>query len=258
MAKNSIINWKVLWILFIASIFGILAAMPFILTTQEEVLSQVPLPIPLFILLAVVQGGILFFVVILVGLFVSKKIGFGAPILERLTQKKDVKTYIKSILGLSIGLGVLAGILIIIGDYLLTFFTDIPPIITTSTAPIWQGFLASFYGGINEELLMRLFFMSLLIWLFSKIKKTDEGKPTQLSIWLAIFLAAILFGLIHLPLTASIMEITPVVIARAILLNGIGGVIFGWLYWRKGLESAIISHFSADILLYVIFPLAPL
>jgi len=37
-------------------------------------------------------------------------------------------------------------------------------------------------------------------------------------------------------------------------LNGIGGIIFGWLYWKKGLESAMISHFSADIVLQVIFP----
>jgi membrane protease YdiL (CAAX protease family) len=38
------------------------------------------------------------------------------------------------------------------------------------------------------------------------------------------------------------------------LLNGIGGVVFGWLYWKKGLESAMIAHFSADIVLHVLLP----
>ncbi|PKL71234.1 MAG: CPBP family intramembrane metalloprotease, partial [Methanobacteriales archaeon HGW-Methanobacteriales-2] len=51
------------------------------------------------------------------------------------------------------------------------------------------------------------------------------------------------------------ITITPMVIARAIVLNGIGAIIFGWLYWKKGLESAMISHFSADIVLHVMFPL---
>jgi membrane protease YdiL (CAAX protease family) len=96
--------------------------------------------------------------------------------------------------------------------------------------------------------------MSFLVWIFFKIKKTDDGKPTNLGIWAAIILAAILFGVGHLPFTASLTNVTPIIIARAVILNWIGGIIFGWLYWKKGLESAMISHFTADILLYVIFP----
>jgi len=59
----------------------------------------------------------------------------------------------------------------------------------------------------------------------------------------------------HLPATALITTLTPLVIFRALLLNGIGGVVFGWLYWKKGLESSMIAHFSADITLHVLFPL---
>jgi hypothetical protein len=38
-------------------------------------------------------------------------------------------------------------------------------------------------------------------------------------------------------------------------LNGLGGLAFGWLYWKRGLESAMMAHFSADIVLHVITPL---
>ena len=62
------------------------------------------------------------------------------------------------------------------------------------------------------------------------------------------------FGLSHLPATAALTTITSLVIFRAVLLNGIAGIIFGWLFWKKGLEAAIISHFVADIVLLVIFP----
>jgi len=253
--KNSVINWKVFSILFGASIFGVIAIMPFALTLQSDLLNEIPFPLPIVLLLSIVQSSILFFVLILTGLFISKKIGFGAPILERWSEKKEIKTYIKSIIGISIGLGILAGILIILADYILYFSAAVSNTAATNYPPVWQGLLASFYGGINEEILLRLFFMSLLVWIIFKIKKTDDDNPTNLSIWLSIILAAILFGLLHLPITTSITAITPVIIARALLLNGIGGVIFGWLYWKKGLESAMLSHFSADIILYVVFPL---
>jgi hypothetical protein len=38
-------------------------------------------------------------------------------------------------------------------------------------------------------------------------------------------------------------------------LNGLLGVGFGWLYWKYGLESAMLGHFSADIVLHVLPPL---
>lgn len=253
MTKNSIINWRVFLILFGASIIGTIAVMPFQLTLQGIVFSEVPLE---GIIVSIISSTILFFVITFLGLFLSKKIGFGAPILERLTEKKEVTSYFKSILGISIGLGILAGIVMIIADYLLSHFGGIS--LDVNIPPVWQGFLGSFYGGVNEEILMRLLFMSLLIWIFFKIKKTDDGKPTLFSIWVAIIIAAIFFGIGHLFITSELTAITPAIIGRAILLNGIGGIIFGWLYWRKGLESAMISHFSADIILYVIFPLIPL
>jgi len=65
----------------------------------------------------------------------------------------------------------------------------------------------------------------------------------------------VLFGLGHLPATANILPLTPLVITRAVVLNGVGGVIFGWLYWKRGLESAMVAHFSADLILHVLFAL---
>ncbi|HQB51159.1 MAG TPA: CPBP family intramembrane metalloprotease, partial [bacterium] len=120
---------------------------------------------------------------------------------------------------------------------------------------IWKSLLASFYGGVSEEILLRLFLMTVFVWLGWKIKKASNNRPTNATVWLAIILSAIIFGLGHLPITGEITAITPVVILRAIVLNGVGGVIFGWLYWKKGLEAAMISHFSADICLHVILPL---
>jgi hypothetical protein len=44
------------------------------------------------------------------------------------------------------------------------------------------------------------------------------------------------------------------VLVRAVLLNGIYGTVFGYLYWKRGLESSMISHLTADLLVHVILP----
>jgi membrane protease YdiL (CAAX protease family) len=72
-------------------------------------------------------------------------------------------------------------------------------------------------------------------------------------LWIANILAAIVFGLGHLPAASLILPLTTLVVIRIILLNSIGGIIFGWLYQTRGLESAMLTHFSTDIVLHVIF-----
>jgi len=150
--------------------------------------------------------------------------------------------------------GVLSGVLIVVADFAFQGLS-VSLIQEEIHAPIWAALLASFYGGIAEEVLMRLFVMTLLVWLISKITKTIKGLPARWSVWVAIILASVLFGLGHLPFTSQLTDLTALVIVRAIVLNGIGGVVFGWLYWKKGLVSAMIAHFSADIVLHIITPM---
>jgi len=121
--------------------------------------------------------------------------------------------------------------------------------------PFWMGFLASFYGGIGEEILLRLFFMTLLVWLFSKLIKSNENILTNdVIMWSSIIISTVLFGLGHLPITKSLTPLTSLVIIRALVLNGVGGILFGWLYWKKGLETAMIAHFSTDLVLHTLLP----
>ncbi|MFZ5435118.1 MAG: type II CAAX prenyl endopeptidase Rce1 family protein [Bacillota bacterium] len=75
------------------------------------------------------------------------------------------------------------------------------------------------------------------------------------TVWISIVATAVAFGLAHLPLTAAIVPLGPLVVARAILLNGVGGLFFGYLYWKHGLEAAIVSRFTADVMLHVILRL---
>ena len=247
------IKWKLFIILLALSIFGWFAVIPYTLTLEGAFIQN--LPVPIYILLGgqFIQSIIIFAVAIFVGLSLIKKVGLEIPILKGWLEGKPIKDNLKSVLTISIILGIIAGILIIGLQYI---FALAGIAITAPTSqlnpPAWQGLLASFYGGINEEILLRLFLMTLLVWIFFKIKKTEEGKPTKVGIWLAIIIAAIIFGAGHLPTVAAITALNAPIVAYIIILNSVGGIIFGWLYWKKGLESAMIGHFTTDIILHVI------
>ncbi|HUE99527.1 MAG TPA: CPBP family intramembrane glutamic endopeptidase [Anaerolineales bacterium] len=262
---NKPFNWKIFFILWGAVIFGVIAIIPYSLELQSGILQDLDLPIslPFLITLQIAQNAVILGVLTALGLFFANRIGLGLPILEARLRGESVVDKLRAILPVSIIVGVVASLLIIglelvyFQPALLRELGDSADALNLQTAQpaAWKGFLASFYGGIVEEVLLRLFVMSLFAWIGSFISKTTEGKPTSAVFWIANILAAVLFGLGHLPATATIIPLTPLVITRAIVLNGLAGIGFGWLYWKRGLESAMIAHFSADIVLHVLLAL---
>jgi membrane protease YdiL (CAAX protease family) len=247
------VYWKMFFILLTLCTFGVIVIFPYILTVQKDLLKTLPVPLTVFFVLQLFQSIIIFSVAILIGLKLYKKIGLSTPVLEAVVTGKKLPSDLLSIIKTSALWGIFAGIAIGVLDY---FFYLMGVTLLTKglgNVPVWQRFLASFYGGINEEVLMRLFLMTLFIWIGIKItKRKNESVPV---VWTAIIITSIIFGIGHLPITASFTDLSQLVIFRGILLNSIGGIIFGWLYWKKGLEAAVISHFSADIIIQVLIPL---
>lgn len=262
---KTIINWKVFFILWTAAILATIAVFPYTLELQTSALAaaKLPMPLPVLLTIQIVQNALLLAILIFGGMFFASRVGLGMPILESATRGESVTNKVRAILPLSIVLG-LIGTLIILG---LEVFYFQPAMLKelgnpanalnlqTSQPAAWKGLLASFYGGIAEEIQLRLLVMSFFVWVGHFISKTTEGKPTAAVIWVANILAALLFGLGHLPTTALLVPLTPLVILRAVVLNGLLGIAFGWLYWKHGLEAAMISHFSADIVLHVLLAL---
>jgi membrane protease YdiL (CAAX protease family) len=244
------INWQIFFILLIACVVSSLLVLPYYLALTS---SKVEFSASI-LLLATVQSIVIFSIAIFFGLRLSKPIGMGMPIVQKILEGKNQTKELKSISIPSVSWGALAGILVVLLS--IPFNKLIPELnLLDVSIPLWKSILASFYGGIAEEILLRLFLVSLFVYITFKLKKTKTELPTNLGIWLSIILTAIIFGLGHLPATAQITSLTGLVVLRAILLNGIAGIIFGWLYWKKGLESAILGHFSADIVLHVMTPL---
>lgn len=237
---------KIFYILWMSSILSTILVLPYVLTVEGELIEAAGVSMPIIVLIAIIQGGIIFGISSYVGLILAEKAGFKLPLLKAWIEHKEMhykKTLLKSII-----FGLMTGLSIFIIDKFLFPLS----IISSINVELWKGFLGSFYGGIAEEILMRLFLVSLFVFILTKIFKKDE--KNSVIVWTSIIIVSIIFGLGHLPITSAIVPITPMVVLRAIVLNGIGGIVFGWLYWKKGLEFAIIAHFSADIVLQIIVP----
>ena len=99
------------------------------------------------------------------------------------------------------------------------------------------------YGGVIEEVMMRLFCMSLIAFLLWKLFfRKKETVPTGVLI-AANIAAAVLFAAGHLPVTATTFgALTPMLVLRCFLLNGAFGLLFGRLYRKYGIQYAMLSH----------------
>ncbi len=116
-----------------------------------------------------------------------------------------------------------------------------PDAVQPATTAGWIGSIL--YGGIVEELMLRLFFMSLLAFLLWKLffKKYETVPGGVLAA--ANVLAALLFAAGHLPATVILFgELTVPILVRCFWLNGGFGLLFGWLYRKYGIQYAMLSH----------------
>lgn len=207
------------------------------------------IPLPAVVALALLQNGVLLALIIVIGLTLSERVGLRMPLIRAWALREPVSDA-RTIILPGLLLGAAVGAVLIALDALF-FLPGLPDALNSVfEIALWKRLLAGvMYGGITEELLMRLFLVSLAAWLLGKFWRTPDGMPTRGALWTAILLVAILFGLGHLPITAAITPLTPMVIARALVLNGVAGIAFGYLYWRHGLEAAMLGHMSAHLVM---------
>lgn len=177
------------------------------------------------IILSAVQGSLLVAVCCFFGYILADKTGLWIPLyIER---DKLFKT---------IALAVSAGLVFSL-DYW-TFGAYEPLIQSSITGPGLSaaGFGAAvLYGGIAEEILMRLFLMSLIAFILWKLffRNTSKNKLPDKIFISANIISALLFAAGHLPATAAAFgALTPMLLAICFLLNGIFGILFGRLYRR--------------------------
>ena len=251
--------------LWLAGVFGAICVLPYVMALDpaalDDAAQQLGISKSAMIGITIIQSALILGFATFTGLWAARKLGLGAPLVDALIRKEVLPHNARRIALRAAVLGVAAALLIIVLDLLVysVVTESLESEAQLNIAP-WKGFLASFYGGIAEEILLRLFMLSIVAlgirYIVGLVSKSQaSGSLSWRVFWIANITAAVLFGLAHLPATAELIPLTPLVVTRAIILNGAIGLVAGFLYWRQGIEMAMICHFSADIVLHVLFPL---
>ncbi|WP_348535513.1 CPBP family intramembrane glutamic endopeptidase [Komarekiella delphini-convector] len=198
-------------------------------------------------------GGLLLAISILIGIGCAYRVGLHSHLIDHWVLHTAKSPSFAVELKWSLGVGAAGAIVLLLLDRLMQHALPEALQAANNTERSWLNLLtAIFYGGITEEILMRWGLMSLLVWIAWKVFKQGITLPSQGIYQAAIVLAALVFGLLHLPATAAIVPLTPVVIIRALLLNGIVGIAFGWLFWQYSLEAAMLAHISVHAFTFVL------
>lgn len=232
-----------------AGAVSVLCVFPYVLTLlPPDQLAKLP-PLPIVVIAQSVQAALLYTLLAWAGLRVGAPLGLDAPRTRRWMNGGDAALPAFPWRAVLVGaaLALVAVLAIASGAKAL-----LPELARVDAAPraAWKGLLASFYGGIGEELQLRLFLMTMLAWLLMRARL-----KLPVALGAANVLAALAFGAGHLPAAAGLLPLTAGVVAYIVSANAAAGIVFGALYVRHGLEAAIAAHFLCDIGLHVIVPL---
>lgn len=227
---------------------GTLAVFPYLLAITPVLAAQVSVPLWVVAIAQAVQMGIILLPLCWVGLRLGQSMGFDSPLARALVYRQPLRV-VRSASIAALVTGGAGGLMVVVLAYGFDRWMPEPVQSIERRIALWRGLLACLYGGITEELLMRLGLMTLLTWSLWKLVQRGRSQPSDGLIKGAIGLTAILFGVGHLSVAATLWPLTPWVILRTIALNLPLGIAFGLFYWRWGLEYAMLAHFCADVVL---------
>jgi hypothetical protein len=258
METNRTIVWKLLWFCILSYTVASVLVIP-LRFSLDPINSQGSWLVDL--ILEQIGYIAIGFLAISIGLLMGARLGLGLPFIEGFLTSKPIWTRRKVVLGLgiisslaSIILVLLIGLVFMLIVFVfyennLNVFTDLEPIYYPES---WRWVLVSIHAGICEEILFRFGLMTLLVWVGNIFFRNHDDRPAIWVMWAAILLSGLSFGIAHL---SGLLPVPDSVILqlRVVLQNSLIGILLGWLYWKFGLECAIVTHILIDIGFYVVF-----
>jgi hypothetical protein len=212
----------------------------------EQVVQQVG-SVEMVILITTAQSLLYGLACGLLGKVFAKKVG-----LWRENWTLERKTLISAAI-----VGLITGCALILFDLL--WFGNEAAVIRQSyeAKPSLNYMIASLtYGGVIEEVMLRLFLMSLIAFVLQKLFARDKKEVPPAVLITANVIAALLFAAGHLPATVMSIGLNPIIIFRCFLLNGGAGLLFGRLYRKYGIHYAMLGHGLAHVvskLIWILF-----
>ena len=221
---------------------GLLGAASMLLAPIEQIVPTAMSPAGVR-LLAALQPAILVLLATALGAWAAPRAKLDSPAVRASVEGRPVWPILRAQAAAAIPAGLAVGLLLVgFGELLMR--ADLPDSITAFPMPLATKML---YGGIVEELLLRWGVMSFLVWAAWRAAGRREQVPAW-CYWAGIGLAALLFAAGHLPMLFLLISDPPSWLVAAVIAgNAVPGLLFGWLYWRRGLEAAMLAHALAHL-----------
>ncbi|WP_158555971.1 CPBP family glutamic-type intramembrane protease [Peribacillus glennii] len=241
-------NIKLVLFMTIFAFFSCIFALPYT-TIALKVPAGLEMSQTRLLVLMMINLTVGSFLASLIGLYLGPKVGLKADILRNWVYKDTGAKFNRQTVLFSAVLGAIVTFFVLLIDkfIFLPMVPEIAELPTVGNVNFLIGLSTVFQGGYTEEVLMRFGGVTLIVWLLSIIFKK---KPAWIYVT-AIFLIAIYFGIGHIGAFGP--DPSAMLVFRTIVLNAMLGVATGFLYWKKGLEYAMIAHIMADIIIHSFF-----
>jgi len=244
-------------ILWLAGFVGVLSLLLIDLKALIAILpvqagTEIPEITPALRLLSLIQPAVLLSVAVLAGVLLASKVGLSSPVAEAVASGGDSVSALKPQIVPGIVGGLAGGVSIVLIALVSKAFLS-PEVVARigefgKLTPLPMRLL---YGGITEELLLRWGLMTLFVWAAWRLFQKRQGQPKPAHFIGAIMISSLVFGAGHLPVAFMLFrELTFALTLFVIVGNSAFGLIAGYLYWKKGLESAMIAHALTHIGLF--------
>jgi hypothetical protein len=212
-------------------------------------------PLAVLKLLSFLQAAVLTSIAVAIGMWLSPAVGLHAPAAEAFAERKPIWPALKPQIAPGILAGLAGGIAIVLTWLIAKPFLEDEFVRRAQEFNAMLPHAVRFlYGGFTEEILLRWGLMTFLVWLFWKISaglRNDAGQPPGAPHFTAaVLVSAIAFGAGHLPVASLLAGgLTLPLVIYVVIANAVFGIAAGFLYWRRGLESAILAHLFTHVVL---------
>lgn len=175
------------------------------------------------------------------GVYLAPKVGFSAPFFSALAERDFEINLLRQQLENGLLFGAIGGIILVLLYYKL-FRPRFDPVTLHASEKLRNELGAAgrlLYGGVFEEVFARWGMMSGFLWLGIRL----TGGSSDGMVWLAVFLAGVVFALLHFPsYVAAGSRLTPAYVSFNLVINLWASFICGWLFWQVGLLAAMVAH----------------
>ena len=250
-------NTRLFVTLWVAGLAGVLSLLLIDLDALIAILplpagTEIPMSIPVLKLISLIQPAVLVAVAVLAGVVLAAKVGLSSPVAEAAASGGAWVSAFKPQIFPGIGGGLAGGVsLVLIAAVLKPFLSPETLARLGAYGNILPLPTRLLYGGIVEELLLRWGLMTLLVWAAWRLFQRGKNQPTSAVMVVAILISSLLFAVGHFPVAFMLFpEMTVALTLFVIVGNSAFGLIGGYLYWKKGLESAMIAHALTHVVMF--------